>query len=54
MGSLNAAKETGRLQATRLKHAKAENEGKIIQTEFDNSNVQKSLSIVVMKADRIR
>jgi len=49
MGSPNAAKETGRLQAKRLKHAKAENEGKIILTEFDNSKVQKLLSIVVMK-----
>ena len=54
MGSPNAAKETGRLRAKRLEHAKAENEGKIIQTGFDNSKVQRSLSIVVMKVQIVQ
>ena len=35
--------------AKQSKHVRAKNEGKIIQTEFDYSKVQKLSSIVVMK-----
>jgi len=48
MGSPNASKERDRVQAKRSKHEKAESEGKIIQTEFDNSKAQK---IVIHSCD---